>query len=357
MARPDAEVLQRTRAGARAAYLDHLRGEGRRITEPTTRRRSSGARAHARRHARGRRVIAQATLRSGRWLGRADVLLRVERPSGSAPGPTRSWTPSSRARPRPARCCSSASTRTCWWRDPGRPARAHARREPGDDFEPEPSASMTFSPITGWCGGGSRRRSTAPPSAAHLSRAGAALRHLPLVAALRPQRRARRPSVPRGRDLAAPDRRAGSRGVDTLRRSRAAAAARRRPRRGAQESYERVREQARVQLEGRRAGAPCYELLPVAEGRASAGCPRLAGRCLPRSRGRSLRRHGRARIPVRLGHGDRPASPSTQRAGRSTGRGAGGVRGLDRPGHGALGALPTCTSITSRPTSRRRSSA
>ena len=33
------------------------------------------------------------------------------------------------------------------------------------------------------------------------------------------------------------------------------------------ETYERVREQARVQLEGRRAGSPIYELLPVIEGR------------------------------------------------------------------------------------------
>lgn len=41
----------------------------------------------------------------------------------------------------------------------------------------------------------------------------------------------------------------------------------RRPSRGAVETYERVREQARVQLEGRRAGSPVYELLPVTEGR------------------------------------------------------------------------------------------
>ncbi|MGH6886539.1 MAG: TM0106 family RecB-like putative nuclease, partial [Geminicoccales bacterium] len=40
----------------------------------------------------------------------------------------------------------------------------------------------------------------------------------------------------------------------------------RRPSRGALETYLRVREQARVQLEGRRAGSPVYELLPVVEG-------------------------------------------------------------------------------------------
>jgi len=39
----------------------------------------------------------------------------------------------------------------------------------------------------------------------------------------------------------------------------------RRPERGAPETYQRVREQARVQLEARRAGSPHYELLPAAE--------------------------------------------------------------------------------------------
>ena len=39
-----------------------------------------------------------------------------------------------------------------------------------------------------------------------------------------------------------------------------------RPERGALETYHRVREQARVQLDGRRTGAPVHELLPLAEG-------------------------------------------------------------------------------------------
>ena len=40
----------------------------------------------------------------------------------------------------------------------------------------------------------------------------------------------------------------------------------RRPSRGAQETYVRIREQARVQLEGRRARSPVHELLPAADG-------------------------------------------------------------------------------------------
>ncbi|MBB3971858.1 TM0106 family RecB-like putative nuclease [Hansschlegelia beijingensis] len=46
-----------------------------------------------------------------------------------------------------------------------------------------------------------------------------------------------------------------------------------RPERGARESYERIREQARIQLEGRTAGALLYELLPVS---AECGLPRLS---------------------------------------------------------------------------------
>lgn len=38
------------------------------------------------------------------------------------------------------------------------------------------------------------------------------------------------------------------------------------PARGARESYERIREQARIQLDGRREGKPLYELLPFEEG-------------------------------------------------------------------------------------------
>ena len=48
------------------------------------------------------------------------------------------------------------------------------------------------------------------------------------------------------------------------------------PERGNRESYERVREQARIQIEGRMAGRICYELLPVLPDR---GLPRLPPPC------------------------------------------------------------------------------
>jgi len=80
--RPEAEVLRARGLEHERAYLAHLEAEGRRITRfaddegGTTGLERTMAAMRA-----GAEVIAQATLASGRWLGRADVLLRVERPS------------------------------------------------------------------------------------------------------------------------------------------------------------------------------------------------------------------------------------------------------------------------------------
>jgi len=81
--RPDAEVLRERGLEHERAYLVHLERQGRRITRLDEE--ADGARAleHAIAAMRaGAEVIAQATLSGGRWLGRADVLLRVDRPSG-----------------------------------------------------------------------------------------------------------------------------------------------------------------------------------------------------------------------------------------------------------------------------------
>jgi uncharacterized protein len=71
-----------------AAYLDHLRAAGRTVTELSpgqdAKDRESPPSAHQRTveaMRSGADVIAQATLSSQRWLGRADVLLRVDRAS------------------------------------------------------------------------------------------------------------------------------------------------------------------------------------------------------------------------------------------------------------------------------------
>ena len=55
-------------------------------------------------------VVYQGTFFDGAWGGQADFLLRVETPSISARGPTRSPTPSSPARSRWPRCCRWPST-------------------------------------------------------------------------------------------------------------------------------------------------------------------------------------------------------------------------------------------------------
>ncbi|MGH7731245.1 MAG: TM0106 family RecB-like putative nuclease, partial [Candidatus Eiseniibacteriota bacterium] len=80
--RPEAAVLAERGLEHERAYLAHLENQGRTITRLDE---ADGRRALERTVAAmyaGADVIAQATLANGRWLGRADVLLRVGRPSG-----------------------------------------------------------------------------------------------------------------------------------------------------------------------------------------------------------------------------------------------------------------------------------
>ena len=79
--RPEAEVLAERGLEHERAYLAHLESQGRKVTrldfedgEGAIEKTLAAMRA-------GADVIAQATLAHGRWLGRADVLLRAERPS------------------------------------------------------------------------------------------------------------------------------------------------------------------------------------------------------------------------------------------------------------------------------------
>jgi predicted RecB family nuclease len=81
--RPEAALLRERGLEHERAYLSHLEKQGRRITrlEEGDDDHRGLERTLAAMFA-GAEVIAQATLAGGRWLGRADVLLRVERPSG-----------------------------------------------------------------------------------------------------------------------------------------------------------------------------------------------------------------------------------------------------------------------------------
>ena len=79
---PRSEALRERGEAHERAYLDSLRAEGRPVfvaNEDPDFAAAAGASEAAMR--RGEQVIAQATLLDGDWLGRADLLMRVERPS------------------------------------------------------------------------------------------------------------------------------------------------------------------------------------------------------------------------------------------------------------------------------------
>src|SRR3989442_9562080 len=84
----EAEMLRRKGAAHESAYLERLRAEGRTIIEielgepwdfeAAARRTAEAMRA-------GAEVISQATFVDGRWRGRADLLLRIERQTTLGP--------------------------------------------------------------------------------------------------------------------------------------------------------------------------------------------------------------------------------------------------------------------------------
>ncbi|HXU29913.1 MAG TPA: TM0106 family RecB-like putative nuclease [Thermoanaerobaculia bacterium] len=79
---PRLDVLRERGLEHEKAYLDHLRAAGLEVLElPQGGSESAAREATLEAMRRGVAVIAQATLSDGNWHGRADVLLRVERPS------------------------------------------------------------------------------------------------------------------------------------------------------------------------------------------------------------------------------------------------------------------------------------
>jgi predicted RecB family nuclease len=80
--RPDADVLRERGLQHERAYLDHLEQRGLAIVRLEESDEHGGLKETLAAMYRGAEVIAQATLAGGRWLGRADVLRRVEQPSG-----------------------------------------------------------------------------------------------------------------------------------------------------------------------------------------------------------------------------------------------------------------------------------
>jgi len=80
--RPEADVLRQRGLEHERAYLAHLERQGTTITQLNEAAPAAEALAQTLAAMRsGAQAIAQATLASGRWFGRADLLLRVETPS------------------------------------------------------------------------------------------------------------------------------------------------------------------------------------------------------------------------------------------------------------------------------------
>jgi predicted RecB family nuclease len=78
---PSIALLQKRGFEHERAFIQHLRSEGPRIVEPPQEGGKLSTEQALQAMREGADVIVQAELRSGRWLGRADVLLKVSRPS------------------------------------------------------------------------------------------------------------------------------------------------------------------------------------------------------------------------------------------------------------------------------------
>lgn len=77
---PHLVVLRQRGFDHEAAYIEHLRSKGLAIADLSSESEDTAASATWTAMKRGVPVIVQASLASGRWRGRADVLLRVDRP-------------------------------------------------------------------------------------------------------------------------------------------------------------------------------------------------------------------------------------------------------------------------------------
>jgi predicted RecB family nuclease len=263
---PTLAVLQERGLELEQLYLDHLRGQGLRIAEAGDGEGGVERTIAAMRD--GADVVYQATLRSDRWHGRADFLRRVERPSRLG-----AWSYEVLDAKLARDTRAGTILQLCLYSHmvgqiqgllpeqmhvvmPGEPLRLEPFRV--DDFLAY--HRLVQRRLEGAIGGPDEAPHTYPEPVPQCDicrwwplcdRRRRDDDHLCLVAGI---------SKLQIQELR-------SRGVDTL----AGLAAlplplEPRPARGSPETFERVRDQARIQLEGRRAGAPRHETLPVIEG-------------------------------------------------------------------------------------------
>lgn len=267
---PLLEVLQERGAEHEAKYLDRLREDGLNVVKVEA---GGGSPFDATIKAMrtGSDVIVQATLQHGRWFGRADILRRVTRPSNLG-----DWSYEVVDTKLAQETRGGAILQLCLYSEIVAAVQGVLPEwmnvvSPGTDFQPE---SFRLDDFVAYHRYVKRRLETVVgdvlPSELHATYPDPVAQcdvcrwwsacdrrrreddHLSLVAGIsRTQRR----------ELAVW-------GVDTLAELAALPIPlTQRPRRGAKESYERIREQARVQLEGRQRQEPVFELLPREPGR------------------------------------------------------------------------------------------
>jgi uncharacterized protein len=329
--RPDADVLAQRGLEHERQYLDYLEAQGRTVTRLEAA--GDGASALERTLAAmfaGADIIAQATLVNERWLGRADVLVRVPRPSGLG-----DWSYEALDTKLARETKAGAVLQLCLYTEllaamqGEMPERMHVvPRKPGFPLD-----SYRVDDYLAYYRFVLRRLVAAVDDdapARHLSRARHALRDLSLAAGVREGAARRRSSEPRCGHREAADARA------RIARRRHARAARHRAHSDRLEAGARVARQlhTRARAGARAAQGPRGRPLPVRAARARAG-PRARETC-PRLR-RAICSSTSKRIPTSTTAGSsgcsagwspsprsrarsrsRPARPSTTAAGRST---------------------------------------
>jgi uncharacterized protein len=266
---PDAEILRQLGGDHEAAFLDHLERMKLRVTRLDGHPDAEKALAQTLAAMReGCDVIAQATLVDGRWLGRSDVLRRVERPSLLGSWSYEVWDTKLASETR-----AGSVLQICLYSDLLEAAQG-VRPEfmyvvpPRKDFEPDRYRVEDYlayyrlvrGRLEALTGVQEAAIPTYPVPVPHCD----VCRWWPACDAQR--RRDDHLSLVAG-ITRLQTRELEGRGVKSLEALAAEPLPLAwKPTRGAVESYTRAREQARVQLEGRNAERTIYELLPPQKG-------------------------------------------------------------------------------------------
>ncbi len=270
---PSVELLRQRGAIHERAYVEHLKKSGVEVVELPADAVATSLERTRNAMAAGAGAIVQAQLGEGRWVGRADLLLRVPRPSNLG-----DWSYEVADTKLAQETRAGTVLQLCLYSElvgylQGLPPEHMHVIKPGQDFVRE---SFRFSDYSAYCRLVKRRleqtvaaapAATYPYPVAHCDvcrwwKECDARRHaddhLCLVAGIRPLHIAE----------------LEQQGIGTLEKlAREPAPFRRKPARGSDEAFARVHGQARIQLAGREAGRILHELLPIEPGKGLALLP------------------------------------------------------------------------------------